>query len=318
MSYLIAEVGGNHDGSYSRAKDLIYSAAQSGCDAVKFQTYTADALVSKTAEAMPQAKRSGHLTQHSRFKSLEFTDEQWDGLIKTCKEAGITFLTTCFDVEGLLRFAKEQKFIKIASGDLTYFRLLRAAATTGKRVLLSTGMGSYKEIEEAAWHFNRDNLTVMHCVSAYPTPDIHANLGVIRELQKTYKSVGYSDHTQGITACLVAASMGCDVIEKHFSYDNSLQYGDHSISVTQNEMTVLVNEVKRIKTMLGTEKPCEIELENRKVLRRGAYAARPIQIGLPISEADIIELRPATRRKPHELIGKRSRKDYEPYEPIDA
>lgn len=267
---------------------------------------------------MPQAKLSGHLTQHSRFKSLEFDQSQWDGIIKACRDAKISFMTTCFDVASLLRFAACQKFIKIASGDLTYFRLLRAAAITGKRVLLSTGMGSYKEIEEAAWHFNKDNLTVMHCVSAYPTPDIHANLNVIRELQKTYCSVGYSDHTVGITACLVAASMGCDVIEKHFSHDNSLLYGDHPVSANVEEMAVLVEQVRRIQTMLGSDKPADIELENRKVLRRGAYASRNIKIGEPISEADIIELRPATRRKPHELIGKRARRDYKPFEPIDA
>ena len=318
MTYIIAEVGSNHDGDLSTALELIQDAKESGCDAVKFQTYTAETLVSKTAEAMPQARRAGYETQFERFKALEFDQDQWQEIIDTCKKYHIDFLTTCFDIEGLLKYAKNQKFIKIASGDLTYFKLLRAAAQTGKHVLLSTGMGSYKEIEEAAWHFQKDKLTVLHCVAAYPTPDIHANLNVIRELQNTYKSVGYSDHTIGITACLVAASMGVDVIEKHFSYNNTLDYGDHSVSVCRDEMTVLVREVRRIKAMLGNQKPSDIEINNRKILRRGAYVARPIMFGQFISEADIIELRPATKRKPHELIGKRARKDYQELEPIDG
>jgi N,N'-diacetyllegionaminate synthase len=267
---------------------------------------------------MPQAQRAGYETQHERFKSLEFSPRQWEEIIQTCNRAKIDFLTTCFDADLMASFAKRQKFIKIASGDLTYFKLLRAASNTGKRVLLSTGMGSYKEIEEAVWHLDKHNVTVMHCVSSYPTPDIHANMNVIRKLQETYQSVGYSDHTEGITACLIAASLGCEVIEKHFTHDNTLDYGDHPVSVTADEMAVLVEQVRRISTMLGSDKPADIELNNRKVLRRGAYAARPITIGKPISEADIIELRPATRRKPHELIGKRARRTYQPLEPIDA
>lgn len=317
MTYIIAEIGGNHDADINKAIDLIYAAAQSGCDAVKFQTYDADKLVAPNTEALPQAKLAGYTNQNERFKALMFRVEQWERIIETCKIAKIDFLTTCFDIESLLQYAKYQKFIKIASGDLTYFKLLRAAASTGKRVLLSTGMGSYKEIEEAAWHF-KDNVTVMHCVSSYPTPDEHANLNVIRELQKKYDSVGYSDHTTGITGCLVAAAMGVDVIEKHFTYNADLAYGDHPVSVNQEEMTVMVEQVRRIEKMLGDEKPSSIEMNNRKTLRRGAYAARPVPIGKPICEADIIELRPATRRKPHELIGKRARRDYKPLEPIDG
>lgn len=318
MTYIIAEVGGNHDGNINTALELIYLASEAGADAVKFQTFTAEKLVSKTADALPQARRAGYTSQLERFKDLEFSEFDWERIIQECKKENIDFLTTCFDPETLRLFSPRMKFIKIASGDLTYKALLREARATGKHVLLSSGMSSMEEINEAVRILDRDNVTVLHCVSAYPTPDDHANLGVITSLKSIYSSVGYSDHTVGITACLVALGLGAEVIEKHFTLDSSKEYGDHPLSAEFEELKVLVEESKRISLMLGVEKPDSIELINKNLLRRGVYAAKNIPLGVPISEKDIIELRPATRCQYNDVIGRRAKKPYSIGMPLDA
>ena len=314
MTYIIAEVGGNHDGDLDQALNLIELAKECGADAVKFQTYTAENLVHPEEIALPQAQRAGYQTQFRRFKDLEFSPEQWDQLIAYCQEVQIDFLTTPFDLESLDKFKSRMKYIKVASGDLTYYRLLRAIAETGKPVMLSTGMARMDEIEDAAHHFNPDILTVMHCVSLYPTPDTEANLGVIDSLSKRFKSVGYSDHTKGTTAALVAAGKGCTVIEKHFTLDSSRDYGDHPLSAEPWEFGFMVGEIRRIEKMLGNEKPSL--KEDRTKLRRGAYAKHPIEVGQVITENDIIELRPQKHRKPFEVIGNRARKAYKELESI--
>ena len=316
MVYIIAEVGGNHDGSLELAKLLIRSAKEAGCDAVKFQTYEAEKLVHPDAKALPQA--IGYEKQTDRFKDLQFTDEQWQDLIDECRRQNIDFLTTCFDLDSLKKYAPYMKAIKIASGDLTYERLLRAASECGKPVILSTGMSNIDEIKNAASFFNPELLTVLHCVSVYPCPDEHANLGVISGLQGLFSSVGYSDHTQGITAALVAAGMGCNVIEKHFTHDSSLPYGDHSLSVEPEDMAALVHNVRRIEKMMGDRKPDLIEMDNRHRMRRGAYAARDIKLGQVISEDDILCLRPRNRVRPGDIVGKRARQDFKRLDSLDG
>lgn len=316
MTYIIAEVGGNHDGNIELAKELVREAKEAGCNAVKFQTYDADKLVHPEAQALPQAK--GYTKQVDRFKDLQFTEAQWLEIIDICKRYRIDFLTTCFDLESLEKYAPYMKAIKVASGDLTYTRLLRAAAQCGKPVLLSTGMSSYSEIEYAASYFDPNLLTVLHCVSIYPCSDENANLGVIRGLQGIYSSVGYSDHTQGITAAIAAAAMGCRVIEKHFTHDSTLDYGDHSLSLEPEDMAVMVHNIRRIEKMSGFAKPDPLESDNRDKMRRGAYAAKEINIGQVISEDDILCIRPKTRRNASDLVGKRARKDFKPLDAING
>jgi sialic acid synthase SpsE len=314
MTYIIAEVGSNHDGDLDQALSLIQIASEAGCDAVKFQSYDAEKLVHPQDTALPQAQRAGYTSQMERFKDLQFTEEQWDLLIKSCHDLNIDFLTTPFDLESLERYRSKMKYIKIASGDLTYYKLLRAVCETGKPVILSTGMSRLDEIQEAAAHFPRDLLTVCHCVSLYPCPDSEANLGVIDDLQGHFPSVGYSDHTIGMTACLVAAGKGCTVIEKHITLDSTRSYGDHPLSLEPDELNEMVHEIRRIEKMLGNEKPSL--KEDRYKLRRGAYARRPIEVGQVITEHDIIELRPRKSRDPHQVIGKRAHKDYKELEAI--
>lgn len=310
MTYIIAEVGGNHDGDLDQALALIQVAKEAGCDAVKFQSYTAQSLVHPEASALPQAK--GYTRQFKRFKDLEFWPEQWEQIIQACK--GIDFLTTPFDLEALDTFKDRMKFIKISSGDLTYHKLLRAASETGKPVILSTGMARIDEIQDAARFFNPTMLTVCHCVSLYPCPDSEANLGVIDDLKGLFTSVGYSDHTTGYQACLVAAGKGCDVIEKHITLNNKREYGDHPLSLEKKDLIQMVSDIRRIEKMQGHQKPSD--KEDVKTMRRGAYAKHPIEVGQVISENDIVELRPRYSRHPHEVIGKRAHKDYKELDSI--
>ena len=314
MTYIIAEVGSNHDGDLDQALSLIQIAKGAGCDAVKFQTYSAESLVHPSAVALPQAQRAGYERQIERFKDLEFSKEQWDLLIKSCSDLKIDFLTTPFDLESLEAYRSKMKYIKIASGDLTYHKLLRAASETGKPVILSTGMARMDEIEDATRLFDPNRLTVCHCVSLYPCPDDEANLGVIDDLMERFPSVGYSDHTKGYQACLVAAGKGCDVIEKHITLDSNRDYGDHPLSIDPEDLKQMVSDIRRIEKMLGHQKPSV--KEDRFKLRRGAYAKNPIEFNQVISENDIIELRPRKSRDPHEVIGKRARKDYKELEAI--
>jgi len=309
--YIIAEIGSNHNGDLNQALTLINLAKECGADAVKFQSYHAEKLVHPQAMALPQAK--GYTKQIDRFRDLQFTKEQWDRVIHRCKEVQIDFLTTPFDLESLDQFKSHMKYIKVSSGDLTHHRLLRAISATGKPVILSTGMASMSEIEDAARLFNPTMLTVCHCVSLYPCPDEEANLGVIDDLLERFSSVGYSDHTIGITASLVAAGKGCRVIEKHFTLDSSLDFGDHPLSSDPDEFAELVSHLRRIECMSGKEKP---SIHEGTTLRRGAYAKHKIEVGQIIGENDIIELRPQINRRPFEVIGTRARKTYEELDPI--
>ena len=307
MTYIIAEVGGNHDGELQEALNLVVEAAHSGANAVKFQIYEADKLVSKNLPAFSQA--IGYKYQRDRFKDLEFKEKEWLEIIRVCQEIGIDFMATCFDLESLEKYQMYMDRIKIASGDLTYKKLIERAAQYQKPILLSTGMASFKEIQMASEWVPPHLLTVLHCVSCYPCADINVNFPEMQKIMAFYPRVGYSDHTFGISACIAAASMGATVIEKHFTLDNSRLYGDHMHSATPPEMKELVTHVNRINLMFGTEsKPFKCETETHR-FRRGGYAARDIEKGDTIRDIDILAVRPSTDRMPHEYIGKMAEKD---------
>lgn len=311
MTYIIAEVGGNHDGDIDKAITLIEKAKLAGCDAVKFQTYEASKLVHPKCKALKQAK--GYDWQIDRFRDLELLEDDWQDIINKCQEIDIDFMTTAFDIESLKKFAPDMGMIKIASGDLTYKNLLTEAALLGKHVLLSTGMSNIPEIVEASKSFNPQYLTVMHCVSLYPTPPERANLGVIMDLMRIFQSVGYSDHTIGPDACLIAASMGCDVIEKHFTYNSKLEYGDHPFSLDVTGMKGMVDSIRKVELMMGHNKPDP--LEDKHSMRRGMYAARSIKKGEVIEEADILHIRPYTRPI---TPGKVAKKDFKLLDALDG
>lgn len=309
--YIIAEIGGNHNGSPEAAYTLVEAAAKAGANAVKFQTYRAETLVHPDMGAMPNAP-AGFTRQFDRFKSLELPWDVYERIIAMCGELGIDFMTTPFDLEALERLAPFMPAVKVASGDLTYGRLISAAAATGKPVILSTGLATPAEIAEAAGRIPPAQRALLHCVSVYHTPDEIANLRAITSLKTAYPDsvVGYSDHTIGAEACLAAAAMGAQVLEKHFTLDIRQERGDHRLSLDPNGMAAMVGQVRRISAMLGdgakVAAPAERDMEAR--MRRGVYAVRDLPVGHVLAEDDLLVVRPPTPLTPNEVpavIGRR-------------
>ena len=316
MTYIIAEVGGNHNGDFKTALELIQSAKQCGADAVKFQIYEADKLVHGTALALKQAV--GYKKQVDRFTDLQFTYDQWMQIIVRCHTTGIDFMATCFDLETLNQYEPYMPMIKIASGDITYRSLIRLANTYNKQVILSTGMTSYDELHQYTRWVNHSKLIVMHCVSSYPCSDEHVNIDAITALASKYKTVGYSDHSKGITACIAAVALGAKLIEKHFTLDNKQEFGDHPLSADSTELAELVRHVRRIDDMRGDSKPSNSEYSNIAHFRRGAYSARDIKKGDIFTHANVAVLRPATLNLPHEYIGAIAKQDFKKGDSLDG
>jgi len=311
MTYIIAEVGGNHDGDLAKALDYVKKAKECGADAVKFQIYKAESLVSRGTPAFKQAK--GYKYQIDRFKDLELTENEWFSVIDACSSENIDFLATCFDLESLKKYEPYMPYIKIASGDITYKELITAAGKYNKQVILSTGGASFGELQMASKWVPDHLLTVLHCVSLYPCPDYMVDLGRIIGLKQIYKRVGYSDHARGISACLGAVSLGASVIEKHFTLEPGREDGDHPHSASPKQMKELAEHANRINMMFSHN---DYEIDPR--FRRGGYAARNIRVGEVISAADIVSLRPATLLHPHEYVGKEAKKDIKQGESLDG
>ena len=309
MTYVVAEIGGNHDGSLVRAKRLVDIAAQTGADAAKFQIYRASRLVHSHQPALPQAKAAGFARQIDRFRALEFTDKQWMLLIEHCAKRDIDFLASCFDLETLRQYAPYMHAIKIASGDLTFHDLIREAVEIGKPVWLSTGAATMEEIQAADRLVPLDRGVVMHCVSCYPTLNADANLGMIRLLAEKFHHVGYSDHTMGTIACKAAAAMGAMVIEKHFT-DERKTHGDHPLSATPGEMESLVNHIRVLECMMTATTPAHCEQPSRKTMRRGARASVKILKGDLITRDNVVMLRPAGVPIDR-LVGTKAKRDFE-------
>jgi N,N'-diacetyllegionaminate synthase len=320
--YIIAEVGGNHDGDADKAHRLVDEAARAGVDAVKFQTYTADTLVHPEMESVPIARKL-YKTQFERFRSLELDNEVYARLIAQCNALGLDFMTTPYDLEILNKFAPAMPAIKIASGDATYHDLIRMAAATKKPVILSTGMCNVDEIAAAVGLIPQEQRVLLHCVSTYPLPDEDVNLAAISCFLMDYPgaTIGYSDHSIGIDACLGAVALGAVVLEKHFTLDRTIELGDHRLSLEPDEMAVMVEKVKRMHVMRGTgKKPVASEGVLRQMLRRGIYAARDLEAGHSLTDEDLLLIRPLTSLgadQTDRVIGRRLAHAVKAREPID-
>jgi N-acetylneuraminate synthase/N,N'-diacetyllegionaminate synthase len=305
--YIIAEIGANHEGDFARAVDLLHAAADCGANAAKFQTYRAEKIV-----AISQKDRMAH------FRRLQLEDAQYIALAREAARIGITFLSTPFDLDSARMLDPHVPAFKIASGDLTYTQLLQYCASTGKPVILSTGMATLDEIAEAIMTVEDrmdtailERLALLHCVTAYPTPADQANLRSIPMLAKTFGlTVGYSDHTLGIRACLAAVGLGARIIEKHFTFDKSrTTFRDHALSADPVDMKNLVDGVREIEQQLGEldKRPAECEMKNRVSMRRSLAARRDLPAGSIIRPEDLIALRPAEGippREKHSLVGR--------------
>ncbi|MDP6952085.1 MAG: N-acetylneuraminate synthase family protein [Alphaproteobacteria bacterium] len=292
---VVAEVGVNHEGDVEAASALLRLAAEAGADAVKFQTYSPDRYAT--------ASDTERLTRVGRFA----LDEGSHGrLAKEAKSLGIVFFSTAVTEDVVPLLDSLCPVIKIASGDLTFEPVVRAAAATGKSVILSTGGGTVDEIDCAVdWVRGEigdaalaDRLVLMQCVSAYPTPIEQANARSVPFLAERYGvHVGYSNHVIGIEACLAAIALGASVIEAHFTDRKSgRDFRDHQLSFEPDDMADLVRRAPLVKASLGAYGKAvqPVELPGRDIMRKGVVAARDLAAGTALAETDLMYARPAT------------------------
>lgn len=320
---IIAEAGVNHNGSLELALQLVKAAKTSGADLVKFQTYSVDELVSAGAPLAPYQSTGGlEADQRELLMRLALSDRDFRTIKEFSDELGIEFLSTAFDVTSL-DFLIELgiKRVKIPSGEISNYPLLRSAADSGLPIIMSTGMATMTEISAAvgvvASGSSIRRLTLLHCTTAYPTPDVEANVLAMSTLSSEFGcAVGFSDHTLGSTASLLAVGLGATVIEKHITLGRELPGPDHKASLEPADFRNLVRDIERACAVLGTgEKvPSPSELENIAVARKSVFFRRPVASGSIISEADLASRRPGTGVSPMEwlsIIGSVARRDFE-------
>ncbi|MDE6534895.1 MAG: N-acetylneuraminate synthase [Muribaculaceae bacterium] len=332
MITIIAEAGVNHCGSKERALEMVHAAAKAGADYVKFQTFKAEKLVSKSApKAEYQAANdptSGQ-TQLEMLKALELTINDFKDIADECNRCGIGFLSTPFDLDSIRELeALNMDFWKIPSGEITNLPYLRTIARQGKPVVMSTGMSSLPEINAAVQALcdaglQRDQITLLHCNTQYPTPPVDVNLRAMESLRELgCNGVGFSDHTLGIAIPLAAAALGAEVIEKHFTLSRELPGPDHKASLTPTELAEMVNGIRTIEQALGRKEKVMTDSEktNVSIARKSIVASREIRKGEIFSDENLTTKRPATGLSPMQwdsVIGTPARRDYLPDEPID-
>lgn len=323
---IIAEAGVNHNGNIELAKKMIDAACEANADIVKFQTFKADKLVSRNAKmAEYQIKNisseSLDNSQYQMLKKLELNEEDHVILMNYCKAKGIEFLSTSFDNDSidLLRKLKI-KIWKIPSGELTNKPLLQKIGAFNESIIISTGMALMSEIQDAIDILiqsgtKRDNITVLHCNTEYPTPMSDVNLNAMNEIkQKLNVRVGYSDHTLGIEIPIAAVALGAEVIEKHFTLDRGMEGPDHKASLEPDELMHMVESIRNIEVAMGSglKQPSSSEQKNIIIARKSIHLNRDLISGSIISASDLIMKRPGDGISPmeyEELIGKRINKD---------
>lgn len=337
------------------AKQLIDVAKEAGADAVKFQTFRAENLVTKEAQqAKYQVENLGEATsQYEMLKKLELSFEQFKSLKYYCDEIGIEFLSTPFDYDSVdfLVDDLQMQTVKIPSGELTNSPFIHYIATKQKKMIISTGMATIDEIHEAlafvayglaspakdvevdrmytfyqtyeAKEVLQKYVTVLHCTTEYPAPFETINLKAMNQLEKELKlSIGFSDHSQGISASIAATGIGATVIEKHFTLDKGLPGPDHVASLEPSELIMMVENIRQIELALGTgvKEPTAIELKNRIAARKSIVASRDIKQGEVLEVSNMNVKRPGSGISPSKywsIIGKKATKNYHKDELID-
>jgi len=321
--FILAEAGVNHNGDVAMARELVRQAQRAGASCVKFQTFKAERVVTASApKAAYQLKVTDPAeSQFAMLKKLELSDEAHRELIRLCRAEGIEFLSTPYSIEDaeMLHGLGVEGF-KIASGQLVELPLLAAIARFGRPMILSTGMATMGEVEEAVGAIRaagNDRFVVLQCTTNYPSRVADANLrAMVSMRERTRAVVGYSDHTEGIAACLAAVALGAAVIEKHFTLDRTLPGPDHRCSSSPEEFRALVQGIREVEAALGDggKRPTEAEVVNTVGMRRSIVARWAIPAGRRVTEADFAFKRPATGMAPKrlpELVQRTARKDIE-------
>jgi len=326
--FFIAEIGGNHEGSFERAKILLELAAESGAHAVKFQTYKGDLIVNKVV--------AGERNKH--FKKFELTEEQWLALIRLAEQKGVLFMSSVWDEESLDFIDSHVKLHKVGSGDLTNYPLIERILEKGKPVIFSTAMATMSEIrnlvqfvmKKSPLLIQEQKIALLHCVATYGEPKReYANLKFMQRLQQTFPQlpIGYSDHTEGIEACRLALKLGASIIEKHFTDDKRRAFRDHQLSATKKELQTLIEaggsgDVKDEDLLLGNGEDLvtAVEIPARiKEFRRAVYPSRDLEAGATLTSDNLITLRPnegIDAREYYKLLGRKLRVEKKMFEPL--
>lgn len=316
--YIIAEAGVNHNGDLGMAKRLVDSAKKSGVDAVKFQTFKAEDLVTSRAEMADYQKHQlkDATSQYEMIKSLELDFDDFIELKEYCDKKGIQFLSTPHSPSAVTFLEPLLPVFKIASGDLTNLPFLELVASQNKPIIMSTGMATLEEVGEAMNAIrNKGNkkIVLLHCVTNYPASLETINLRAMQTLEKTFGvPVGFSDHTEGFTGSIAAVSLGACIIEKHFTLDRKLPGPDHKASLEPKKLTEFVQVLRSVERALGDgiKKPTEPEMKIREVARKSLVAKIDIQRGATITEEMIEIKRPGSGIAPKhlkEIMGKKTK-----------
>ena len=345
--FIIAEAGVNHNGSLDMAKRLAGAARDAGADAVKFQTFRAEAVISARAQKAGYQKQAtgADESQLEMVRKLELSFDEHRALHRHCADTGIRYLSTPFDLDSadFLIDELDLPLIKLPSGEITNAPLLLRVARAGRPVILSTGMSTLGDIEEAlgvlafgygggdapsraafreAWSDPKTRrglqgkVTLLHCTTEYPAPFADVHLPVMELLEAAFGlPAGYSDHTPGIAVPIAAAARGAKVIEKHFTLDRTLPGPDHAASLEPDELAAMVRAIREVEQAMrpGLKVPAPAEAANARIARKSLVAARDIREGEAFSEDNLTAKRPAEGLSPMsywDLLGRRAKRDY--------
>ena len=325
-TFVIAEAGVNHNGSLELAKKMIDAAVEAGADAVKFQTFKAEKVVSRYAPKAEYQKKTtvAGESQFEMIKKLELDAVTHQTLIDYSKTKNVRFISTPFDLDSIdLLNELGLEIFKIPSGEITNLPYLRKIGSLKKQTILSTGMADLGEIEDALGVLIkagtvRENITVLHCNTEYPTPMQDVNLKAMQTIKAAFPGIhiGYSDHTPGIEVPIAAVALGARVIEKHFTLNKNMEGPDHKASVEPDELKSMVTAIRNIERAMGNgiKRPSPSEVKNKLIARKSLVATEPIKTGERFSADNITAKRPGTGISPmrwDEVLGQIAQKNYE-------
>lgn len=325
---IIAEAGVNHNGDINIAKELVREAKRCGADIVKFQTFNPRKLASRYAVMADYQKENLGFEepQDAMLGRLTLRQEEYVMLADYCREIGIKFLSTPFEIESVKFLNDLQDIWKIPSGEITNYPYLVEIAKTGKEIILSTGMSTLQEVDDALAVLQGNGagkITLLHCTTNYPTPMQDVNLNAMLTLKsKCCCAVGYSDHTKGIEVPIAAVALGAEIIEKHFTLDRNMEGPDHKASLEPDELEAMVKAIRNIEKAMGDgiKEPSESEKSNIAVVRKSIIAADSIKAGDILTEKNLTTKRPGTGINPmkwNEVLGTRAIRDFEEDELIE-
>jgi len=329
--FIIAEAGVNHNGNVKIAKKMIDAAVSADADAIKFQSFKTEKMISKFAPKATYQKKKAcdKESQFDMIKKLELDEKAHSELISYCNRKGILFLSTPFDFESTELLDKfGLKIFKISSGEITNLLLLRKIGVLRRKVIISTGMADLKEVKDALDILiksgtPKENITVLHCNTEYPTPFKDANLRAMLTIKNAFKvNVGYSDHTCGIEAAVAAVALGAKVIEKHFTLSRNMEGPDHKASLEPHELKTMVKAIRNIEIALGDgiKKASSSEKKNKPIARKSIIAKTDIKRGEAFTEENITVKRPGYGISPmmwKKVLGKTAKRNFKEDELIE-